>query len=162
MYAAEPSRFVLFSEKDQAFALTSLRLSGEVIGEGRAEIILDNGLGQELRIYSNVKQKQGNMITGMAVTAEEGEPLPADAKIDNVAAEQAWLMITPGEGTLQESPSMELGDDKQTIAGKFQNTCLDTCYMNMKMQKGLYYTIKVRVDPGAEVRINELKYMLEV
>lgn len=162
LYAAVPSRFVLFSEKEQAFELTSLRLSGEVIGQGRAEIVLDNGLGQELIIYSNVKQKQGNMITGMAVTAEDGEPLPADAKIDTVAADQAWLMITPGEGTLQESPSRELGNDQQTISGKFQHTCLDTCYMNMKMQKGLYYTLKVRLDPGTEVRINELKYMLEV
>jgi len=34
--------------------------------------------------------------------------------------------------------------------------------MNMKMQKGLYYTLKVRTDPETEVNINELKYTLDV
>ena len=152
--------FVMFSEKNMLFNLTSFRMSGEVTGEGRAEIVLDNGLGQELLIYSNIKQRQGNLITGMSVS-DEGDPLPADAKISPVAPPQAWLKISAGE-ELGEMPKRELGDDKETVSGRFQHECRDTCYMNMKMKQGLYYTLKVRVDPGTEVKINELKYVLEV
>jgi hypothetical protein len=156
-----PSAFLLFSEKDDAFNLTSFRISGEVTGTGRAEIVLDNGLGQELLIYSNIKQKQGNLITGMAVD-EAGEPLPDDAKIEQVQKESAWLMISADTKSTVEGPKTELGDNKRTEAGVFQHSCVDTCYMNMKMQKGLYYTLKIRVDAGTEAKINELKYMLEV
>lgn len=163
LIAQEPTSFILFSEKEEPFELTSLRLSGMVIGEGRAEIVLDNGLGQELLVYSNLKQKQGNLITGMAVTSDqEGEPLPEGAKIENVEPQKAWLKITPDSVPIRESPVTELTSDKQTVSGDFDHACLDTCYMNMKLQKGLYYTLKVRVDAGTEVRINELKYMLEV
>jgi hypothetical protein len=158
--AKQTTKLVMFSEKPDQFSLTSLRLSGEVIGNGRAEIVLDNGLGQELLIYSNVKQKEGNQITGMAV--DESQPLPADVKIDNVAAEQAWIKITDSGTALDETPSQSLGEDKTTTAGAFQNECLKTCYMNMKMKQGLYYTLKVRVDAGTEVKITELKYTLEV
>lgn len=161
LFAPEPTSFVIFSEKDAEFELTSLRMTGEVTGEGRAEIVLDNGLGQELMIYSNVKQKQGNLITGMAIT-EEGKPLPEGAEIEEIDPQQAWLKISPGQDKLNEEPSRSVEDDKVTVEGAFQHACLDTCYMSMKMKKGLYYTLKVRLDPGTEVRINELKYTLEV
>ena len=139
------------------FNLTSLRLSGEVIGSGRAEIVLENGLGQELWIYSNMKQKQGNMITGMAV----GEEDTALAEEKAEATDTAWLMITPGDAN-KESPEKQLTPEREITSGKFQNTCTDTCYMNMKMQKGLYYTLNVRVDAGTQVKITELKYTLDV
>lgn len=161
LFAPEPTSFVIFSEKEDEFDLTSLRMTGEVTGKGRAEILLDNGLGQELIIYSNVKKKQGNIITGMAIT-EEGEPLPESAEISEVDSAQAWLKISPGQDKLNEEPGRSLEDDQVTVEGAFQNACVDTCYMNMKLKKGLYYTLKVRVDPGTEVRINELKYTLEV
>ncbi len=162
LIAKEPTSFVLFSDKSDIFDLTSFRISGEVIGEGRAEIVIDNGLGQELLIYSNVKQKQGNMITGLAVSGDETTPLPEGAQITDVPTEEAWLRVTPSEYPIKEKPYQELGDNRRADSGQFQHTCVDTCYMNMKMQRGLYYTLKVRVDPGTEVVINELKYMLEV
>lgn len=159
--ATQPTRFVMFSEKEQEFSLTSLRISGEVLGEGRVEILLDNGLGQELIVYSNIRQKEGNMITGMSVN-EEPAALPQGAKVEDVPEAQAWFKITPATEPLNEQPSKELGSDQRTITGKFQYECKDTCYMNMKMKKGLYYTMKVRMDTATEVRINELKYTLEV
>ncbi len=162
LVAEEPTSFVLFSDKQEQFALTSLRLSGTVTGEGRAEILLDNGRGQELLIYSNIKQKKGNLITGMSVTSEEeGAPLPEDVPINEVAEGQAWIKITEEAG-LDERPAEQLGEDKKAVQGEFQHACLDTCYMNMKMREGLYYMLKVRVDPGTKVKINELKYTLEV
>jgi hypothetical protein len=161
LVAKEPTSFVVFSEKDEQYSLTSLRLSGTVTGEGRAEILLDNGLGQELLIYTNVKQKKGNLITGMSVS-EDGEPLPEDAEIVEIAPQQAWFKITPSEKPLGENPAGELGDDRQAIPGEFQHSCVDTCYMNMVMKKGLFYTMKIRVDAGTEVNINELKYMLDI
>jgi hypothetical protein len=159
--AKTSTSFIVFSEKEAEFALTSLRLSGEVIGEGRAEIVLDNGLGQELAIYSNIKQKEGNMITGMSVS-DEPTQLPENANIEDVPAEQAWFKITPSENPLAETPRKEVSDDKRTISGKFQYECGEACYMSMKMRKGLFYTLKVRLDAGTEVKINELKYTLEV
>lgn len=161
LVAKEPTSFVVFSEKDEQHLLTSLRLSGTVTGDGRAEILLDNGLGQELLIYTNVKQKKGNLITGMSVS-DEGEPLPEDAKIVEIAPQQAWFKITPSEKPLGERPTGEIGDDKQAGPGEFQHSCVDTCYMSMVMRKGLFYTLKVRVDAGTEVSINELKYTLDI
>jgi hypothetical protein len=156
--AAESIRYILFTEREGQFNLTSLRLSGEVIGNGRAEIVLDNGLGQELLIYSNIKQKQGNMITGMAVDGDANR-LPDDVKVDEVT--QPWLIISSGEST-KETPEKQLTEDRETVSGKFQTACTDTCYMNMKMQKDLYYSLKIRVDAGTEIRITDLKYTLEV
>ena len=161
LFANEPASFILFSEKEEQFDLTSLRISGKVTGDGRAEILLDNGQGQELMIYSNVKKKQGNLITGMSVS-DDSQPLPKSANIQKVDPPQAWLKITKDEKVQTEGPVTELGDDKITVAGLFEHTCVDTCYMNMKMQKGLYYTLKVRVDPNTEVNINALTYILDV
>ena len=162
IFADKPSAFLLFTEKENAFNLTAFRISGEVTGTGRAEILLDNGLGQELLIHSNIRQKQGNLITGMAVDDGIGEPLPKDAKIEPVDANNAWLIIAPQTELQVEGPVTELEDSKRTEAGAFQYSCIDTCYMNMKLQKGLYYLLKIRVDAETNVRINELKYMLEV
>lgn len=159
--ATDSRSFVLFSEKDDHFNLTSLRLSGSVIGEGRAEIVIDNGLGQELLVYSNIKNKQGNLITGMAVGDEE-EPLPEGVPIVPEEPASAWLKISPEEGTLNEQVSIVLSADKKTVPGEFDHSCRDTCYMNMKMQKGLYYTIKIRLDAGTSVNINDMKYTMEV
>jgi hypothetical protein len=159
LVAKEPKGFVLSSERGEQFNLTSLRLSGEVTGTGRAEIVLDNGLGQELLIYSNIKEKKGNMITGMAVGT--GNEAPSNTKAEE-APENAWLMITPSQEQLAEGPRTELGAGKEAVQEKFQHSCVDTCYMEMRMQRGLYYTLKVMVDAGTEVTINELAYVLEV
>lgn len=159
--ASEPSSFVVFSEKESQFNLTSFRISGEVNGKGRAEIVLDNGLGQELLLYSNVKRKQGNLITGMIVMGEEN-PLPETAEVKQLEGDEAWFKISTSGEKLDELPSTDVGDSTTAVSGKFENSCRDTCYMNMKMQKGLYYTLKIRVDEGTDVHINELKYMLEV
>jgi len=157
LVATESRSFILFTDREQLFNLTSLRISGEVIGSGRAEIVLENGLGQELWTYSNIKQKQGNMITGMAVN-EEDNNLPTEK---DELKNQTWLIITPGDA-IAENPEKQLTDGRETVTGKFQNSCTDTCYMNMKMQKGLYYTLKIRVDAGTQVNINELKYTIDV
>lgn len=162
LVAEEPTSFVLFSDKKDLFELTSFRISGDVLGDGRAEIVLDNGLGQELLIYSNVKQKQGNLITGMAVSGDESQPLPDGASVSEIEPAEAWLKITESKYPIRDTPTQQLGDNRQTVSGEFQHRCVDTCYMNMKMQEGLYYTLKVRLDPGTKITINELKYMLEV
>ncbi|MFC1741584.1 hypothetical protein ACFL3V_03545 [Nanoarchaeota archaeon] len=161
LVAKEPTSFIIFSEKEAGFDLSSLRISGSVTGKGRAEIVLDNGQGQELLIYSNVKKRQGNLITGMSVT-DDSKPLPESAKVERLDDSQAWFKITRDEEIQTEGPVTALGDDRIAVSGGFEHTCLDTCYMNMKMQKGLYYTLKVRVDPETEVRINALTYILEV
>ena len=159
--ASEPSSFVLFSEKEESFDLTSFRISGTVKGEGRAEIVLDNGRGQELLLYSNVKQKQGNLITGMVVQGEE-HPLPENAEIEQLEGDKAWFKISTSGDKIDELPIISIDGGMTVIDGNFEHACTDTCYMNMKMKKGLYYTLKIRVDEGTEVNINELKYTLEV
>jgi len=158
--SSESRAFVLASEKDQFFNLTSLRMSGEVKGNGRAEITLENGAGQELLIFSNVKKKQGNMITGLAVS--EGSPLPEDVKINQQDPATAWIKIIQNEQLAKESPTKILDDTRQAVEGNFKDNCIDTCYMNVKMQKGLTYALKVKLDPGTEIKINELKYTLDV
>jgi hypothetical protein len=156
--ATKPTAYLLFTERDSQFSITSLRISGNVKGQGRAEVVLDNGIGQELVIYSNIKKSQGNMITGMAVSEDENA-LPADTKIDKTT--QPWLLIKE-ENDITETPKTEIGEAARTTEGLFQYICKDTCYMNMKMQKELVYTLKIRLDAGTEISITELSYMLEV
>ncbi|MFH1064644.1 MAG: hypothetical protein V1729_06180 [Candidatus Woesearchaeota archaeon] len=167
LFALEPKSFLLFSERTEPFLLTSFRLTGQITGTGRVEITLDNGIGQELLVYSNIKDKQTNLITGMA-TAEEGSSSTGSVPAEKVGIpptpntdDGAWFKIMPQDITT-EGPSIESGNDKQTVSGHFKDECGETCYINMKMQTGLYYTLKVKMDPGTEVRITELTYTLDV
>jgi hypothetical protein len=157
------STIILFTDAVTSFNLTSLRLSGVINGTGRVEILLDNGIGQELLLFSNLKKKQGNLITGMAA----GESEAAKSAFKKVgdenadAAADAWLKLSAPE-KLNELPAFVVGDDETTFEGDFQNSCVDACFMNMKMKRNLFYQIKIRMDPGVQVRLTSLKYTLEV
>jgi len=59
------------------------------------------------------------------------------------------------------APTAVVDEDNKAVEGHFKDTCADTCYINMKMREGLYYTLKVKVDPDTELKIDELKYTLE-
>ncbi len=161
--AIQPTTFVLFSEKDQAFNMTSLRFSGEVIGKGRAEITLDNGLGQELLVYSNVRKRQGNMITGMATATEEVDSnLPEGVSREDVTSNPQALIKMTLTDFMTDGPSRIVDGGREILEEKFEDSCIDTCYINMKMQKGLYYKLKLKIDPDTEIKLTKLTYMLEI
>ena len=57
MVITESQSYVLTSDKINPFQLISFRLSGNVAGEGQVEITLESAAGQELLVYSNVKER---------------------------------------------------------------------------------------------------------
>lgn len=141
----QSQKFMISTDSEEEFSLTSLKISGEVIGEGRAEIYLDNEEGQKLMIYRNVKTKSIGMgaITGYFVNGQQ----------DN------HIKITQ-EGTIDEEMT-ELTEKEETTNGLFSNECKETCFIKMRMKKGLNYNLLVKVDKGTKVRINEIAYTIQ-
>ena len=70
---SQSQNYIITSTNPEPFTLTSFKISGEMIGDGRVEIYIDNGQSQQLLVYRNVKQKQRGMalITGMFIEGEK-------------------------------------------------------------------------------------------
>ena len=157
IFVDKSKNFILTSERETPFNLTSFRLSGKVDGEGRVEVLLDNGLDQQLVVFSNIEQKREgkNRITAMAVENEKGLD-PSSTNTEEVS----WLIILPWEGYAADVPG-ELSADVLTSSGSFIRRCGETCYMWLPLDKDRAYKFIVRTDPGTTVTINEIAYTIE-
>lgn len=113
--------------------ITSLRLSGEVIGNGLAEIYLNEGRQKKI-IYSNLQKKKKGMlgITGHVTGA---------VRVYEKAGLRGELVRPEGYQTKQEV---------------FKDACIETC--TLEGLKGTFYDIEIWVQPGTRVKITELKY----
>lgn len=143
----ESQVYVMSSDYEDPLTITSLRLSGEIIGEGKAEVYLDNGAGQKLLLYSNIlDSREVNHITGMAVADEED------------IEEKALLNLIPAEKT--GYIDAELEDGVVFDSGKFANRCKETCIINMELSKDINYKLEFKVSEGVELRLEHMIYGL--
>lgn len=119
-------RYVLKTEG----ILSSLLISGEVVGPGLVNIYLSNG-DDELLVYSNKRKISSAMqsITGLA--ALEIEPQGRLDRIDSL----------PGEYV--------------TINGAFESQCSQTC--SISGLSGPFY-LDIVVDPGTTVKISKIVF----
>ncbi|MBW2984966.1 hypothetical protein KY361_07640 [Candidatus Woesearchaeota archaeon] len=144
--------FTLTSTSPEPFTLTAFKLTGEVIGDGRVEIYLDNRQGQQLLIYRNLKTKDKGIgaITGFSVEGEVEE-----------AKKAAYFVISPGE-IIQNPELQELSEKKETVSGTFENQCSDTCFIRMELSSSTVYDIVFKVESGTSLKINNIFYTIDV
>jgi hypothetical protein len=148
--------FVLTTAKSTSFDITALKLSGIIEGDGRVHITIENGLGQELTIFSNTKKKSKNFITGMFYKeAEENNP---ETDLEDI--QSAWLVLKPQDGPA-DNPTGTAGKDEKITSGRFNKECKDTCFIKMPMDKDKAYKLSVKMDEGTKVKIDELMFTIE-
>jgi len=110
--------------------LSSLLISGEVVGSGLVNVYLSNG-DDELLVYSNKRKISSAMqsITGLA--ALEIEPQGRLDRIDSL----------PGEYV--------------TVNGAFESQCSQTC--SISGLSGPFY-LDIVVDPGTTIKISKIVF----
>ncbi|HII72616.1 TPA: hypothetical protein HA265_07705 [Candidatus Woesearchaeota archaeon] len=137
--------------------LTSIRLSGEVLGDGKAEVYLDNGRGQRLLIFSNVNPLGSGMdaITGMATGPGSDGEQKAEPKVGN------HLLIQPVD-LVPDLVILPVGEGEELSKGVFGNECRDTCYIRMSMSSATKYKLLFMVQEGTLLKVDKLLYTLDI
>lgn len=150
---ANSQSHILTTNNEKSFYLTSLKLSGKVIGEGIVKAYIDNGQGQRVLIYSNIvaRRKAGLAITGMAVSTEK------DAA-DSGAVD--YLVIDYLEN-IEYEPT-ELAKDERAIEGEFTYQCIDSCFIDMMLNKDIGYQLLFYVEEWTILKVNEMVYTVRI
>lgn len=147
---ANSQSYILTTNSEEPFYLTSLKVSGEVIGKGLVKAYITNQ-DQKILIYSNtVKKEQGldtitgmNKITGNVVgTDSETEELIIE-HLENIEAELG-----------------EIAEDERLFTGGFENQCIDSCFIEMLLNKDTAYQLLFHVEEGTILKINEVIYTI--
>ena len=145
--------FYLISNGVQPIHLTSLTISGNIIGPGTASIYLDNERGTRYLVYRNTKRLDSthNRITGTAFTtglSVTGSTLPAKE-------ERPVLDLL--EGTkLQAFEALPQG--YKAIEGQFNNACIDSCLLHGDLFFGERFKLDFYTEPGTSLVIKEIVY----
>jgi len=149
---ANSQSYILTTRNKEPFYLTSLKISGEVIGKGiaKAYIAAEN---QKILIYSNViKKDEGlNSITGMGKIT--GKATGIDSK-----TEEGYLVIEHLENI--EKVSETKTEDEKIVSGNFEDICIDSCFIEMLLKEDIAYQILLYVEEGTVLNINEIIYTI--
>lgn len=152
MLIEESQSYVISSDYEDSLIITFMRLSGEVIGDGRAEVIIDNGLGQRLIVYSNLEEEQEpNLITGMKSNKITGMVV-GEEEMDKLS-----LLNLIERGKLSDL-SLELPKGRILTKGKFANVCKHTCLMEMELSRDSNYILEFKVSEGTKLRLDNMIY----
>ena len=120
--------------------LSSLRISGEVIGSGLAQVFLEVD-GQRFLVYNNiVKREQGNLITGLA----SGNSAKS---VDNFRLVPGQAVATPVSDT-----------DVRYYSGEFYQQCVESCFMSLYLEPGDIASLVFYVDEGTALRVTQITY----
>ena len=147
---SQSQTYIISSQSPTPLQLSFIRVTGEIIGKGKASIILDNGKGDRLLLYTNaVKRTEPNLITGMAVAGSSGGAVSGEAK------ESDLFNLIPGKKLLY-LPS--IGSDETLTEGRFTNECLETCFIEMELSNQTTYALEFLVSEGTQIRLDNLLY----
>ena len=144
------SRYVFSSPDNTPLSLTQIKLSGEVIGDGRVEVTINDG-EKQLLIYSNIAEKKGRgFITGMAVddNAESNE-------------EKAFLIIEESEEPVGEYQFIPLGKNQEVISGAFSYACIETCKIPAGYFNSSSYQLFFKIEDNITLKLDELIFRKE-
>jgi len=143
--------------------LTSLRISGEVIGSGTVNVNLDDGQGGRVLVFTNQKRtdSQINKITGGSFF--ESGSLNSGMGLSGLSVTGDALPLKTEEPVLELTESHSLQGfsklEKNNVAhsGKFSNVCFESCILPegfiQKMFKLDFY-----IEPGTRLKVTELVY----
>lgn len=140
--------------------LKSFMASGEVIGDGRAEIILDNGKGVQYLIYENIVQDmEKTESTGFPITGIAGITGRAVDSEDNIEEKRGeWLVVQPKKAINYEF--FPLKDNEKLISGEFYSECKETCMIPDGLFNSDSYEIIFRLEAGTTVKLTSIRYTL--
>lgn len=149
---ANSQSYILTTSSQEPFYLTSFKLSGEVIGKGIAKVYLASE-DQKILVYSNIlKKDQGlNTITGM-------DKITANVVGTGQETEEDSLIIEHLEN-IQSEPTT-LTKDETIIPGVFEDVCIDSCFIEMLLNKDIAYQLLLYVEEGIVLNINEISYTI--
>lgn len=150
---ANSQSYILTTNKEESFDLTSIKLSGEVIGKGIAEVYIFNK-DQKILVYSNIVEKEKGLdtITGMDKITER--VVGADSE-----TEGDYLMIEHLENI--ETELREMTKDEKIVGGTFKGQCVDSCFITMSLNKDIAYQLLFYVEEGTILKINEIIYTIK-
>jgi hypothetical protein len=129
--------YIFTSNAIDPFYITTLKMSGEVIGDGIAQAYITDLQGNKILIYSNIVEKgQGlggitgmDKITGNAIgTTEQGSE--GDLVIEHLENIEGYFEPVSKDETLTN--------------GIFQDSCIDSCFIEILLNKDMAYQ-KVRL-----------------
>ena len=149
---------------DGTLHLRSFMIDGEVIGDGRVEILLDNGKGEQYLVYENIEKKPdysgpqmltgiSGGITGHAIAGEETNNETVEEKTG------VWLVVQPKNTVDYEF--LPLSEDEEIISGEFYSVCKETCNMPENLFNSNTYELIFRLEKGTAVNLKEINYILQ-
>lgn len=121
-------------------AITSLSVSGEVIGSGSASIYLLDKEGNKYKVFSN-EQKGMRLITGFY-----GD----ESKIGNTLEINEPILDIREGNPVSSAESVE-----NAVPGEFYSACSDTCVLHGQSDA---YELIAYVEPGTILFIKEIGY----
>lgn len=148
---ANSQSYILTTSSLEPFYLTSLKLSGEVTGEGIAKVYLSSK-DQKILVYSNIiKKNQGlDAITGM-------DKITGNVVGSNSETED-YLIIEHLENI--EGEAATVAEDETIASGTFEDICIDSCFIEMLLNKDIAYQLLLYVEEGIVLNINEISYTI--
>lgn len=149
---ANSQSYVLTTSSQEPFYLTSFKLSGEVIGEGIAKVYL-TAKDQKILVYSNIlKTDQGlDTITGMDKITGNVVGTEQETGEDSLIIEHLE--------NIQTEP-ITLAKDQTISQGTFDDVCIDSCFIEMLLNKDIAYQLLLYVEEGTVLNINEISYTI--
>ena len=122
--------------------LTSLAISGEVIGDGYAAVYLTNGK-TKLLVWHNLINLQ-NEITGYSIAKSQSQ---FNKTIEISLGEQIKEQISiPSEGPF--------------YSGQFSDACVQTCTLDPKWD-GKEWKLLVYLTPGTKLKLDRIIFVFE-
>jgi|SRR3989338_164139 len=151
----ESQNFLLTADNEEHFTITSFKISGNITGNGRVKIYIDNGRGQRLLVYKNIAKNSAEQKSLPKITGAVTE------KIKKENANDEWLVIKPINTLLEKEIFDEVGSDESLVNGQFAEQCMDTCFMKMQISRNIAYRFIFLVEHGNTLKINEIVYRTE-
>ena len=149
--------FYLRSITHEPIHLTSLTISGEVVGPGTASVYLEDEYGIRHLIYKNIKSKKSthNRITGVSVA---GSTMSGSSVTGNTvpAKEEGPVLDLLEYHDLYGYEILPTG--YHALQGKFNNACVDSCILYGKAFIGTHFKLDFFLEPGTKIKVSEIVY----
>lgn len=133
-----------------SFSVTSFRLSGEVIGTGGVEVLLDDGNNHVVVFKNVVNLKQGSSpLTGFSAAEDTEANSPGN-----------FLKLAPA-GAYEEEWQFGISANQGKVEGPFSNSCEESCFVSIDMSAGNEYTLIFRVEEDTKLHVESITYNIE-
>ncbi len=103
----QSQNFFLTSDNIEPFIITSFKVSGEVIGEGRVKVLIDSGKGQRLTVYNNIMKEKLAKSKLLEITTRAVDDVKENVNEKN----DKWLIIKPINVLLEKEVFDTVEDD---------------------------------------------------